>query len=327
MFMGEMNRHQLGKVARQYYLENFTVRQIADKLNVSMSTVSRMLTRAKREHIVEITIHDVHADFRNIEIELESAFEIKECVVVPASEKTESMYSDMARAVAEVFERFIHNNTHLGVSWGETLKAIGDNLPVSRPKHVHVVPIIGAMGTIETGIYPNSIAKSFADKLGGVSYLINSPAILGSKKMRNSVLRDRNFARVNAIWNKIDVVLLSVSNLERDASVSKFRIFSSQELEYLRSIGIVCATNFNMLNAEGQPVGQKISDRIINMDMGRLRKVKTIILAACGASKVEAILAALRGQILDILITDNETAKAVLKRHSVLSSQKTPSRD
>jgi len=315
--MGDADQYQLGKVARQYYMENFTLRQIATKLNVSISTVSRMLTRAKREHIVEITVHDLHPDFRNIEIELESAFEIKECIVVPSSEKTESMYCDMARAVAEVFGRSIHNNTFLGVSWGETLKAIGDNLPVSRPKHVHVVPIIGAMGTIETGIYPNSIAKSFADKLGGVSYLINSPAILGSKKMRNSVLRDPNFSKVKAIWNKIDVVLLSVSSLERDASVSKFHIFSPQELEYMRSLGIVCATNFNMLNAEGQPVGQKISDRIVNMDMERLRKVKTIILVACGASKVEAIHAALRGQILNILITDSETARAVLKRRSV----------
>jgi deoxyribonucleoside regulator len=311
--MAETDRSQLVKIARQYYLEDLSLRQIAAKLNISITSVSRLLARARREGLVEITIQDQDPSFHDLELKIESEFSLKECSVVPFSENTESMYSDMAQAVGKLFERHLKGRTYLGVSWGETLKAIGQDMKVSGLTHVRVVPIIGAMGTIETGIYANSIAKSFAERLGGVSYLVNPPAILDSKRVKNSVLTDKNFFKVKALWNRIDVALLSVSGLESDASVARFGIFSPEELEYLRSRGVVCATNFNMIDEDGKSVANEISERIINMDLLQLRKARIVILAACGLKKTRAIAAALLGRIPDILVTDNKTAAHLLK--------------
>ncbi len=310
--MTEADRSQLVKIARQYYQEALPLRQIAAKLNISTATVSRLLARAKREGLVEITIHDSGLSFRDLEMEIESRYSLKECSIISSSENTESMYLDMAQAVGRILRRLLKTGTYLGVSWGETLKAIGQYLRISGLQHVRVVPIIGAMGTIETGIYANSIAKSFADRLGGVSYLVNPPAILDSKQARNSVSKDRNFFEVKTLWSKIDVALLSVSGLDMDASIARFGIFSNEELEYLRSLGIVCTTNFNMIDENGRPVENKLSERIINMDLQQLQQAKNVILAVSGAAKVQATIAALRGRIANILVTDNKTAALVL---------------
>ena len=311
--MAEIDRSLLVKIARQYYLEEMPLRQIAGKLNISITSVSRLLARARHEGLVEIRIHDTDPGFRELEMRIESVFGLKECTLVRFSENTESMYADIAQAVGQVFRRHLKNRTYLGVSWGETLKAVGQYLKIGGLSHVRVVPIIGAMGMIETGIYANSIAKSFAERLGGVSYLVNPPAILGSKRVKNSVSNDTNFFKVKSLWNRIDVALLSVSGLDAEASIARCGMFSSEELTYLRSLGVVCATNFNMIDENGQEVTNRVSDRIINMDLPQLRKARIVILAACGTKKEQAVAAALRGKIADILITDNKTAEHLVR--------------
>lgn len=311
--MTETDHSQLAKIARQYYQEDLSLQQIAKKLNISMPTVSRLLARARREGIIEITIHDPHPDFRDLEIQIESTFDLKECSVVPFHSNITATFLEITQAVGKLLGRILHDGNCLGVSWGETLRAIGNHLTVSRVKNIRVIPIVGAMGTIETGIYPNSIARSFAERMGGVSYLVNAPAILDSKKTRNSVSNGRNFSKVETIWKKIDVAILSVSGLESEASVSRFGIFSSDEIEYLRSLGVVCLTNFSMIDENGQPVANKLSERMINLDLRQLQGVNNVILVASGPKKVPAILAALRGRIPDILVTDQKTASLLIR--------------
>lgn len=309
----DVDLSRLAKVARQYYLEDMSLRLIASKLNISIASVSRLLARARREGVVKIAINDQDQSYRDLELGIESAYGLKACNVVPFSENTESMYADIARNVGAVLERSLRKGTYLGVSWGETLKAVGQSVTVSGLTHVRVVPILGAMGMIETGIYANSIAKSFADRLGGMSYLVNPPAILDSKQIKDSVLKDKSLLKVMSLWNRIDVALLSVSGLESDASVARFKIFSPEELEYLRSLGVVCATNFNMLDADGRPVANAVTERIIAMSIPQLKKAKTVIVAACGPRKARAIAAVLRSAVADILITDNRTAEVLLR--------------
>ena len=45
-----------------------------------------------------------------------------------------------------------------------------------------------------------------------------------------------------------------------------------------------------------------------------LQKLENVIGVAGGPMKVDAILAALRGKYLDVLITDEDTAQALLER-------------
>ncbi len=49
------------RTARLYYEDYLTQQQIADELGVSRPTISRLLTQARREGIVQITIKDPFA--------------------------------------------------------------------------------------------------------------------------------------------------------------------------------------------------------------------------------------------------------------------------
>lgn len=302
----------ISKISRLYYLEELNQKAISEKLNISLATVSRNLTRAKERGIVEIVIHDTRADESELEVGIEKQFRLKECVVTHSFEKRENTLRDMGQVVGEVLSRVLHPGDTFGVSWGETLRAVADNLAVDRPRDVNVIPIIGAMGEVETGIYPNAIAASFAQKLGGKNYLINAPAVLDSEEIRDSIERDRNFAGVRAWWNQLTAAIVSVSSVEDDTSVSRYQVFTTRELGQLRQFGVACATNFNFVDANGASVTTEIDRRMIKMNLDELRAIRNVILVACGEEKVAPIRAALSAGFADILVVDRDTAHAVL---------------
>ena len=161
------SRSQLTKIAQLYYIENVGQREIAERLNISITSVSRSLAKAKQLDIVQISINTGANDYSQIEIEMERKYSLRECLLVPSFGRLEYAYEHMGPVMADLLGRLLKRGSILGVSWGETMKAISENLPKMFLDRVDVIPIIGAMGKIETGMFPNSIARTFAERLGG----------------------------------------------------------------------------------------------------------------------------------------------------------------
>ena len=307
-----MDDDRILKIARFYYLEDMPQKEISRKLNISIATVSRSLALAKQRGWVEIQVKDPSREFRELEISLEKTYDLKECIVVPSFVKRENTLKALAASMDGLLPRVLKPGGILGVSWGETLKGLGETLGGHPNLKTDVVPIIGAMGKIETGVYPNAIAQVYASKLGGRAYLVNTPALVDTAAARWTVIRDSHFTPIQELWSRIDAALLSVSSVDEEASVYRTGIFNRKELASLREIGVVCATNFNFLDAAGNPVPNPISDRLINLGYQELREIKNVIIAAFGRVKVPSILSALKGKTAEILITDEETARLCL---------------
>ena len=73
---------QLADVAQQYYLEDLTQEQIARRLGVSRSQVSRMLKEARERGIVEIRIHHPLRTVPALQQTLLNAFPLRDCLVL-----------------------------------------------------------------------------------------------------------------------------------------------------------------------------------------------------------------------------------------------------
>ncbi len=303
----------LAKIARLYHVEDLGERQIAERLNVSVASVSRALSRAKELGIVTVTVSESPASSHaELEIEMERRFGLRECLLVPGFEGAESTYRALAGEMVSLLPRLLKPGSTLGLSWGETLKAIGENLAAIPTVRADVVPIIGAMGRIETGVYPNSIARSFAEKLGGNAYLINTPAIVDSPEIRASVMSDSNFAPVRRLWRRLTTIVLGVSGLGPDTSVSRGGIFSKTELSRMRACGGVCATNFVILDEAGKPVATDFSDRLVNLTLPEMRNVPNVVIVGAGQNKVAALRAVLRAGFVHVLMSDVPSARALL---------------
>lgn len=268
------SRSQLSKAAQLYYIEEISQHLIAKRMNVSVASVSRALDKARKLGIVRITIHADAHDFSQMEIALEQAFGLRECLLVPSFEQIEHVYAAMARSLAEILGRILRRGDTLGLSWGETLKALGDNMAPVPVKDVDVVPITGALGTIDTGIYPSSLARVFAEKFGGTPYLMNTPAIVGSDAIRRSLMSDSSFQQIREMWKRLNVVVLGAGGLGKDSSMFRAGIFSASELEAMQEAGGVAACNFILFDEEGNAVRAEVADRVVKLPLNELKHVE-----------------------------------------------------
>ena len=300
------------KIARLYYLEEMNQKDIAKKLQMSLAGVSRSINKAKDLGIVTIQVKGTDDKLEQLEIQMEKDFGLRECLLVPSADTLDVMYKDMAQKVIPLLERILTSKSVLGVSWGRTLKIMGENLSPRDINCQGVIPIIGALGMIETGIYPNYISKRFADSLNTEAYLVNAPGVVDSRELRDFMMNDSNFKHVELLWNKVDTILFSVSTIGPGTSLYMNNIFPTEDLQRLNKAGAKAAFNFNFIDDTGKPVNNPIQDRIINLDAERMSRIKHRILAAAGPEKTDAIRIALEGNTCDILITDANTAAALL---------------
>ena len=69
-----------------------------------------------------------------------------------------------------------------------------------------------------------------------------------------------------------------------------------------------------VLDADGELIDHPINDRVIGLSLDDLNKIENVILAAGGLQKVPVIAAALKRGFVDTLVTDENTAMALLDK-------------
>lgn len=302
----------LSKIARLYYLEDMNQNEIAEKFDINRVKVSRFLKKAREKKVVEIKINYPRESHHEIERKIEKKYDLKECIVVPAYDSTQDTLKEMASALSSVLDRILDNNDYLGVNWGLTLKGITDYLQPKRKIKINVVPIVGGLGKIETGIHTNSIAKNFADIFGGTGYVINTPAILDTKEIKLALLEDSNTKEILELTKKLGVAIFSYSDIGQESSYSKYGLIRNEELNYLKKLDIVGDVNLDFLNDRGEHVPNKINDRVIALSISEIKKIKNVIGIAYGERKVPVTLAVLKGNIVNILIIDKKIADSII---------------
>jgi len=298
----------LTKISRLYYLDDLSQQEIADRIGISRSKVSRALKMARNEKIVEIKINSIWERYENIETEIEKRFKLKQCKVVSSNSNDSDTYKQLAREMGSILERILENNFYLGIGWGLTLRTIADHLEIKKKRDINVVPMIGGLGKVGTGVHTNAVAKTIADKFGGVSYVIHSPAVLDSPEIKEAIERDSNTSEVLKLSDKIDVALLGISDIGQDSTLIKTGDFSMSDFDYLESLGAVGDLNLIFIDKKGKEVKSKLDGRIVRSSIEKVRHIKNVIVAGFGKRKVEVLLAALEGGFIDILLTDEKTA-------------------
>lgn len=310
--MGE--EHMLmAKVADLYHLRDLTQQQIADRLGLSRPTVSRLLKRARRQGVVKIEIAFPDNIHRPMERELEERFGLREAIIVTGrSESPAATRRVIGPAAARYLGRFLRGGERIGISWGTTARAVVDQI-TPRRLHVMVVPLVGGVGQVTPGIHANELATQLAGLLDGQVHLLHAPAVVAHSGVRNALLSDPRVRRAFDLARRSDVALVGIGALVPSSTLVQTGYFSPDDLKMLRrkgAVGDICTRSFT---GDGQPADDALDRRILAVELDDLRRIPTVIAVAGGMEKAEAIHGALRGRLVDVLVTDHLAARAVLR--------------
>jgi len=306
----------LTDVAEMYYLENKNQAEIASAVGVTRSMISRMLTEARDAGIVEIRVHRALEADRELGGELVEEFGLLEAYAAKIGAVSgEKLTRSLGRAGALVLKRYLAPNKILGLAWGTSISATLDALDVVEPVPVKVVQLIGAMGARNMKYDGHDLVSRLSQKLGGEAYYLNAPYICADREMARSLMKSKAIKETISLGKKTHVALLGIGTT--DPEYSSFHLagyITRQELDDLRRDGVVgdvCGLHFDV---HGRPAADYFSGRLVSIQRQDLLSIPVRLGVAGGAGKVDAILGALRSRQVNVLVTDQMTARMVLDR-------------
>ena len=303
------------KVAHLYYNQDMTQPEIAAQLDLSQATVSRLLTRAKQEHIVRVTVNAPYGVYAELEEQLQKRYGLKETVVVDSAEHSDQLLRDIGSAAAYYLETTLRAGEVIGVSsWSATLLAMVDALqPLARTSQIRVVQILGGLGNPAAEVYASRLVGRLANLVRGEAVLLPAPGIVGSPEAVPILLEDRYVRETMSLFDQVTIALVGIGTVEPSGLLaSSGNIFSPEELTMLRTAGAVGDICLRFFDAAGTPVATPLNERVIGMNLDQLRRVKRAVGIAGGKQKLSAIRGALQGQLINVLITDHFTALHLL---------------
>lgn len=189
----------LATVANLYYNSELTQNQIAERLYISRSKVSRMLKEARELGIVEICIHEPWERNLDYEQSLREAFQLKNIRVVAIKESDKENGSQrIAEAASYYLDSMVKQGMVVGISWGNTLYRIVKYINTNNRKNIPitVVPIMGAANINSPEKDAMDLAKDLASAYGGKYQYIYAPLFVKNKSLRDSLIQEDNIKSV-----------------------------------------------------------------------------------------------------------------------------------
>ncbi|MFL7839059.1 MAG: sugar-binding transcriptional regulator [Candidatus Promineifilaceae bacterium] len=306
--------HLMVKVAKQYFEAGLTQQQIAHSLRISRSTVSRLLTKAREDGIVQISIEVPPGIHPELEKTIEQKFDLVEAIVVETLDynSPDSIAGELGRAAAGYLERTIQDKDTIGFAWGITMKAMVDTMPPKNLPGVNVFQMNGGLTPQSTDIHGISLTRNLATRLGGTAYMLQAPGVADTPQTQQMFMSDAQVRQVFDLADTANMAFFGIGALAHDSLWGQAGLLTNGVMAELQSLGAVGDVMSRYFDADGKLVNSSLCRRVVGLPIDQLMKINRRIGAAGGRDKFEPILAALRGQYVNVLITDQITAQKLI---------------
>jgi DNA-binding transcriptional regulator LsrR (DeoR family) len=311
---GPVRRDQLrlmAKVARLYHEHGMRQVQIAEKLHISQSRVSRLLRAAVDAGVIRTIVALPGGVHTQVEEALEERYGLTEAVVTDCPDTDVSLTLALGAAGAGFLEAALLGGDVIGISsWSATLLALAEALPDMRSQVADdVVQLVGGVGASSVQVQANRLLARMAQVTGGSPEFVPSVGIVGSLGAVDSVMSDPSMLRIRAAWRRLTVALVGIGSIDPSPlAMQSGNAFPEADREELRALGAVGDICFRFFDADGQVVASEFNDRIVGISSEELKAVPRRVGIAGGEGKYPAILAAVRGGWVNVLVTDVVTA-------------------
>jgi DNA-binding transcriptional regulator LsrR (DeoR family) len=300
------------KTAWLYYVEGLTQEQIAEKLGVNRVKVMRTLAACTAEGIVVTTINARTARQVELERALEKRWGLSAAVVVPTPSGEENLEKAIGHAVALYLGEAMQDGMTLAIGGGATLHASLAFLARRSLKDASVVALVGSLPHSQW-INPSIVAARVAEAFGVDSYQITAPVMVNDPALRDLLWLQPDLKDVRERAAKADIALLTVGEMSPTATIFRYGIVPPDAMRSLAAKGAVANMLCYFVDAGGGLVDHEVNGRVMAIGLDVVSAVPNVVLAAGGPQKVAPIRAALKAVDANVLITDSDTAAALVE--------------
>lgn len=328
------------EAARLFHEERLQKQEIAKKLGTSNVQVSRLLQEAWDREFVRVTLHP--PELSELGSDLVKRYGVlEEAMVVSASSDHSFERRLCAEAAAKYFEKIVKDRMSIAVGGGSTLRDLVTALqPRERDIDIYSTALVGGGPTlgvadrlslvsllwVKSGSKPGRAHYSTVLPFQGRPSDVDPESFLLALRKESHEFRQRD--RIRKVFEgmlSVDVAIVSLGPVANDPEYGQRFAPGTSLVEIMNGLGIE-EDYFSKQGAIGE-VGYAFFDKqgdtreewecFISLGVTHYKKMvherRPVLMIANSGYKVDALRAALRGKLFNRLVTDEQTARALLE--------------
>jgi DNA-binding transcriptional regulator LsrR (DeoR family) len=313
----EAENERLDEAARAgwlYYIAGNTQDEIAKKLGISRQTAQRLVSLAVTERLIKVRFDHPLGRCLELSIRLKETFGLESCEVVPADPASSSETLGIVEAAATEMERYLvsQHPVIVALGTGRTLRAVSEQIsPMECPQH-KIVSLVGNIGP-DGSATVFDVASRVGDRVGAPHYPMPFPVIAATVHEKRLLVEQKSLRNVMDLATQADVSFVGIGTIDETAAVLRDGFVRPDEIRSMVKAGAVGEIVGWSFDAQGQLIDGLVNDRVlaVPLDVPAQRKVIGVAMAA---NREKAIKGALRGHLINGLITNEKMAEQLLRK-------------
>jgi DNA-binding transcriptional regulator LsrR (DeoR family) len=295
-----------------YYIAGNTQDEIAVKLGVSRQTAQRLVSLAVSQRLIKVRLDHPIAKCLDLSRRLVDKYALQLCEVVPADPTSPSTTVGVAEAMAAELERRLESQHPIIVAMGSgrTLRAAVEQLPpMDCPQH-KIVSLVGNIAPDGSASFYDVIMR-IADAVRAPHYPLPLPVIASTTHEKALFMTQKSVISVVDLAKQADVTFVGVGQMGDSAPLVQDGFVNAAEMRALMKAGAVGEIVGWAFDAKGTLIEGLTNDRVASVALDQ-PATRLVIAVAMGVFKAKALKAALAGQLITGLITNEITAELLL---------------
>lgn len=301
----------LYKITWYYYVNNMTQEAIAEHLNISRAKVIKFLALAKNEGLVKFKVDYKLLENINLSKKLLEKYRLDDIFIIPST--PDNLKDALAKGASKYIDSKVSENSFINIGYGDTISKTIVELANTTQKKLSLITLSGGVSNY-TGSIMSGIRKGSGPSLTPDLYMIPAPLIVSSSKIADELLEENEVKNILKMTKLSNVSLIGIGDVNEKSTIFTSNIISKTDLTVLKMKGAVGDVLSQFYDINGELINTEIHSKLVSVKINELKKFKNIVAIAGGKNKVEAIYAALKVKFINVLITDEDTAMALLER-------------
>ena len=297
-----------------YYVAGNTQDEIARKLGVSRQTAQRMVSLAVSEGLIKVRLEHPIAHCMELSLRLKDRFRLKSCEVVPSDPDDPLNLTGLGQAGAAKIERYLREDKALtiGLGTGRTLVTCIEELALMKCPQHKIVSLVSNI-LVDGSASAYDVVVRIAERVNANHFPMAGPVLSRNAKDKRVLQKQEHVSNVLDLARDADVIFVGIGDLGKHSALFVDGFISRKELNALKKAGGAGEIISWAYDFDGKLIKGAINDRVASAPIitGSDKPVYGI---AAGESKIDAIIGALRGKLINSLITNERTAELVLDR-------------
>ena len=306
--------NMLIEIAHMYYDEHMTQQQIAKKINICRSLISKSLSKAREAGIVEVIVHsEIIRPYKDIEERLKKILKLKSVCICNADNQSEAIAKEAAKLLSSKLSRC----KYIVVSGGETIKSVANHFsPAINYPNVTFVAANGGLGETHWSTDANNICITLAQKCGAQHLQMYAPVTVDSAEAKAVFSKQRFIKSVLDKAKQADIALVGIGNSLQWSNLENIFFQDEKEIQSSDKNGVCGDMCYNYFDKNGEWIDCAWNNRIIGLHLDDIKKIPEVVCVAAGAQKTESIYIASQHHLFTTLVTDIKKEKNLLSYYT-----------